>query len=120
MVYAETEFRRVVPCDPRGVRSELRAPVALDVLAEEADGADVADRSGDERHLRIRVARPLLAQCWPRTSSSMFARTADVNSPTTVLVRSRSVPLLETALIVVSESAFPVALALSAVLLLKL
>jgi len=55
----------------------------------------------------------------PRISSSVFERSADVNSPTTVFVRSRSVPLLESALIVVSESALPVAFELSALLLLK-
>ena len=57
---------------------------------------------------------------WPRASNSRFERMLDEYWPTTVLVRSFSVPLLESALTVVSASALPVALAFLASLSLKL
>ncbi len=62
----------------------------------------------------------LSREYWPRISMRRLARSADVYSPTIVFVRSFSVPLLDTALIVVSDSALPVALEFSASLLLKL
>ena len=58
-LYSSAELDRVAALDPGGVGRELAAPVALDVLAEEAHGADVADRPRQQRHPRVGVARPL-------------------------------------------------------------